>query len=305
MVYINGTEAFRSITLPAAPAVITWQTTAGNGNETTWYSHTLPTSLLQPGPNIIAVEIHQTSNTSSDISLDLELFGTEASSGDAVALTQPTRVTARCYNAGSWSALSDATYTTSDTRALRNYLRITELNYHPYDPTPAEIAQGFTDPELFEFIELHNTSLGQALNLVGVNFTDGVDFVFPSTPASLLAPGAYVLVVRNQAAYQARYGAGAVIAGEFENGTGLNNDSEHIELVTPTAGVIHSFIYNDGSPWPTAADGAGPSLEVIDTEGDYNNPFNWRASAVLGGTPGSGGKPHEEQTGAGSWWVLY
>ena len=31
----------------------------------------------------------------------------------------------------------------------------------------------------------------------------------------------------------------------------------------------------------------GPTLEVVDSEGDYNDPLNWRASTFNGGTPGS------------------
>ena len=33
---------------------------------------------------------------------------------------------------------------------LQDYLRITELNYNPYDPTAAEIAQGFDENNDFE-----------------------------------------------------------------------------------------------------------------------------------------------------------
>ncbi len=39
--------------------------------------------------------------------------------------------------------------------------------------------------------------------------------------------------------------------------------------------VIHDFSYDNTAPWPTTPDGGGPSLEVIDTEGDYNDPLNW------------------------------
>jgi hypothetical protein len=54
----------------------------------------------------------------------------------------------------------------------------------------------------------------------------------------------------------------------------------------PGGNVIHDFSYSNLSPWPTEADGGGPSLEVIDMEGNYNDPHNWRASIFAGGTPG-------------------
>ena len=50
--------------------------------------------------------------------------------------------------------------------------------------------------------------------------------------------------------------------------------------------VIHDFSYDDAAPWPLAADGTGPSLEVISTSGDYNDGTNWRASGEFGGSPG-------------------
>jgi hypothetical protein len=52
-----------------------------------------------------------------------------------------------------------------------------------------------------------------------------------------------------------------------------------------------SFTYDDVSPWPTAADGGGPSLEIIDPFGDANSGSNWRASFYVGGTPGGSGVP--------------
>ena len=52
--------------------------------------------------------------------------------------------------------------------------------------------------------------------------------------------------------------------------------------------IVHDFSYDSVEPWPLTPAGEGPSLEIIDTEGDYNDPANWRASAVEGGTPGAG-----------------
>jgi len=43
--------------------------------------------------------------------------------------------------------------------------------------------------------------------------------------------------------------------------------------------------YNDKEPWPTNADGFGPSLERLDAAAYGNDPINWRASYGPG-TPG-------------------
>ena len=67
---------------------------------------------------------------------------------------------------------------------------------------------------------------------------------------------------------------------------GISNGGESIVLVDAVGDIIHDFEYSDDLPWPVEADGGGSSLEVIDTEGNYNDPSNWRASLVLGGTPG-------------------
>ena len=99
-----------------------------------------------------------------------------------------------------------------------------------------------------------------------------------------LAPGACVLVVKNRSAFDFRYGTNRPVAGEYSGQ--LDNGGERIQLVDSYGGIILEFTYDDEAPWPTQADGQGRSLEVVDPGGNYNDPANWRASAVPGGTPG-------------------
>jgi hypothetical protein len=75
VVYVNGGEVFRSPNLPAFPTAINYLTRASSTGENTIDSATLSASGLIPGNNVIAVEIHQESITSSDVSFDLELIG--------------------------------------------------------------------------------------------------------------------------------------------------------------------------------------------------------------------------------------
>ena len=73
VVYVNGTEAFRT-NMPAG--TITHNTLAlGEADEGAWYSYYwVPTAgLLQDGDNLLSVEVHQRSTGSSDIHLNLEL----------------------------------------------------------------------------------------------------------------------------------------------------------------------------------------------------------------------------------------
>ena len=66
--------------MPAAPISITFQTFANSSvsgsGENAWNEMTIPASVLIPGQNILAVEIHQVDGMSSDISFDFQLHGT-------------------------------------------------------------------------------------------------------------------------------------------------------------------------------------------------------------------------------------
>jgi hypothetical protein len=77
VVYLNGTEIFRS-NLPEG--TITFTTTAGTavggGEETTFYEAPVDPSLLVSGANLLAVRVHQFNGPSSDLGFDLYLTGT-------------------------------------------------------------------------------------------------------------------------------------------------------------------------------------------------------------------------------------
>jgi hypothetical protein len=76
VVYLNGTEVVRH-NMPAGTITYTTpaSTAIGGADESTFYSFTLATNVLLAGTNVAAVEIHQSSGTSSDISFDLQLVG--------------------------------------------------------------------------------------------------------------------------------------------------------------------------------------------------------------------------------------
>jgi hypothetical protein len=54
-------------------------------------------------------------------------------------------------------------------------------------------------------------------------------------------------------------------------------------------GHIFDFVYDDKTPWPESPDGGGYTLVLINPSShpDLSVPANWRASAALGGTPGT------------------
>lgn len=76
VVWLNGTEAYRSPNLPAPPAVISHSTlTLAPNGENTIDMATLSRNFLISGNNLAAVEIHQQAPDSSDVSFDFELIG--------------------------------------------------------------------------------------------------------------------------------------------------------------------------------------------------------------------------------------
>jgi hypothetical protein len=167
-----------------------------------------------------------------------------------------------------------ATYAGQPSDAQR-YLVVSELMYHP------------AGDGLAEFIELFNISSSVTLDLRGMRFTQGVEFDFTGCTITSLPPGGRLLVVRDLAAFDAFYGTNRPVAGVFTNGSALSNAGELIKLEDANNETIREFAYDDQAPWPTSAD-AAYSLVLIAPEAnpDHGVATNWRASVVLGGSPG-------------------
>ncbi|CAN5455698.1 hypothetical protein BH23VER1_BH23VER1_00240 [soil metagenome] len=290
VVYLNGIEVFRSnIPAGAAPTYLdTAASVVGSTDEQTFFEQSIDPGLLVEGTNTLAVEIHQISANSSDISFDLSLVGTQTTVSTDVFLPGPGEVEvatrARAAN-GEWSALSRAVFYVDLTPAAAGNLAVSKIYYRPGQPTDAEVAAGFTDRNDFEFIELVNTSATETVHLRGIRFVDGIEFVFDDTSSGIFSipPGGRVLAVRNRAAFEFRFGTGLPVAGEF--GGALNNDGEAIALAAMGGAAIDSFTYNDAGAWPAGADGDGFSLVRL-AGGDPDDPRSWRHSVPSGGSPG-------------------
>lgn len=158
-------------------------------------------------------------------------------------------------------------------------LRITEIMYHP----PAAPAGSPYEAEDFEYVELRNIGLTN-LNLTGVRFTGGIDFSFTGSAVPTLTPGAYVLVVKNLAAFTSRYGALANVAGQYSGI--LNNAGENIQLDDAVGEKILNFSYNNS--WYPITDGPGASLVIVNQSADWRSwdlSTSWRPSAYDFGSP--------------------
>ncbi|MHC4742812.1 MAG: lamin tail domain-containing protein [Planctomycetota bacterium] len=181
-------------------------------------------------------------------------------------------VKARVWYYGYWSALREAVYPAGP---VKENLRITEIMYHPKDTNSPD------DPNR-EYIELKNIS-AETLHINLVRFTEGIDFTFADIA---LAPGQYVVVVKDRAAFEAQYpGSTALIAGEYSGS--LENRGERVKLEDAAGETILDFEYKDG--WRNITDGGGFSLTIIDPTARTNTwawKDSWRASAAEGGSPG-------------------
>lgn len=195
-------------------------------------------------------------------------------------------LTLRAYDHQGNEVGSDSITMTSTVtvRPLVDHLRISELMYHPADPSIEELAAGFGDADDFEFIEFVNTSATDTLDLAGVTLSDAIDYTFGDVS---IPPGGRIVIVGNAAAFAARYGA-IPVAGEY--GGRLNNAGEHLLVADAEGQTILDFTYDDTGPgWQPSTDGDGYSLTIVDESlvaSAWNSPTSWRASYEIGGSPG-------------------
>ncbi|MBN1676817.1 MAG: lamin tail domain-containing protein [Kiritimatiellae bacterium] len=197
------------------------------------------------------------------------LSSAAASYTGPVPLTRTLHVKARVYKSNStWSAVHAHTFNYT---AGYEKIRITEIMYNPPDGSGGE------------FVEIKNTSTDSVRGLSDVRF-DGDAYVFPR--GAELGPGAFALLVRDEAAFTNRYPGVKESVALFGVYRGkLQNDGERISLSDSDGRTITSVRYNDRDPWPREADGDGFSL-VFDGAGDQDDPLKWRASNLIGGSPG-------------------
>ena len=118
IVYLNGTEIFRD-NLPGG--AVTYTTTAPGtapDDGDTWLTTSVPMALLLTGANTLAVEVHQESVTSSDVTFDLSMTAEAAGSAQSAAIVyvaspadnatfnSPTNLTIAAHAVGTPSAVT-------------------------------------------------------------------------------------------------------------------------------------------------------------------------------------------------------
>ena len=176
------------------------------------------------------------------------------------------------------------TSTANEVLASAENTVVSEIHYHPADPTAGETAAGFDDADAFEFLELWNVSNSARVELNGSHFTSGIRFEFAET---VLEPGERAVLVADPLAFAQRYGDQVRVLGQYRGQ--LRNSGERVRLIAANGSVIADIDYDDEAPWPIEADGDGPSLSFSGTPGESlpEDPQHWAASAMLGGDPGA------------------
>ncbi len=182
----------------------------------------------------------------------------------AIVVDDASLIKARVLTSGTneWSPLLEG-YFVPENR-LKS-LMISEIMYN----------SGYND---LEFIELLNAG-DQNLNLIGISFTDGVEYTFRNN--ATLKPGGYIVLTNNMDLFNALYQFKAYDVYQKN----LSNKGETLLLSDYCGNVIDSVSYLDALPWPGQADGKGRSLELINPNLDNSLASNWWASTNLYGSP--------------------
>jgi Concanavalin A-like lectin/glucanases superfamily/CotH kinase protein/Chitobiase/beta-hexosaminidase C-terminal domain len=286
VVYLNGTQvASRNVAgFPSGTSTASAETPDLAAIVGDRVSLTPYLSRLVAGDNVLAVHGLNRSAADDDFLLSTELYGQRGlvgllpgaqPAGTGLALTRSTLVRSRTWlpATSSWSALQETFYQVGPSPCPPGALAVSELHYHPFGDGDGE------------FIELMNVS-DAAINLRGVQFSLGVEFQFPTTRDWPLAPGQRVVLVDSELTFQRIHGWSAPLGGIFRGA--FDNAGERV-LILAADGVtpLVDFTYDDGPPWPGAADGLGSSLVLINPSPTINPalPSNWRVSTRTHGNP--------------------
>ncbi|MDZ7369540.1 MAG: lamin tail domain-containing protein, partial [candidate division KSB1 bacterium] len=152
------------------------------------------------------------------------------------------------------------------------YLIINEINYNSPPYLNAE-----------DWIELYNPQD----RTIDISFWKLTDFsnnsMFSFPQGCCIGPFQYLVVCKNQAAFQTIWGKDLVFLGDLP--FGLSSKGDFIALLDDKGNVIDSLRFGVVWPWPAAANGKGAALALRYPWLDNSKAENWFAS-YNGGTPG-------------------
>ncbi|GAB4557196.1 MAG: hypothetical protein Tsb0020_01110 [Haliangiales bacterium] len=133
-------------------------------------------------------------------------------------------------------------------------LHLSELMYH------AVLDEGLE--ERYEFVELYNPN-PEDVALDGWSLGGGVSYSFAA--GDVIPAGGYLVIARDRAALVAVDGYAldsALVVGDYLGG--LDNGGDTVLLLDPVDRIVEAVSYDDGAPWPIAADALGASERWLD-----------------------------------------
>ncbi len=190
--------------------------------------------------------------------------GTSVSTDDTLELTTYTAGNYKLELTRDYYKITDDWTVTIGCAGSPSDIVITEISYNPPE----------SGSDSTEFIELYNAGPG-VVDLEGFHFTSGMVYTFP--PSVSLNSGEYLVIGVDSVALKNTYNY--TTARQWTTG-GLSNGGEPISLKDNLGNMVDSLRYDDVFPWPTAADGAGPSMVLCDPTSDNKDGANWIASGT-------------------------
>ena len=146
-----------------------------------------------------------------------------------------------------------------------------------------------------DWIELYNSqSVDQDISDWIIKDEDGFHGFFIPSGTIIPAKG-YWILCGDTAAFKQSYTNVNTFSGNIPFGFG---GQDQVRLFSSVGQLVDSVAYDNESPWPTEADGHGPTLVLMDPAKDHALPANWSKSGQFGGSPGRENLPTgvEEQS---------
>jgi len=244
VVYLNGVEVFRN-NLPAGAISNSTPASQAIATENAFVPFVINNDLLKPGVNVIAVEVHQNTGGSTDISFDL-VAGTVRLGNETQEQISTPVVQGVAYS----DLIFEAVYEEDD-----RYVSGIVINEVSTRPSSAHDNAG--DAE--DWIELLNTG-SEAVNLTGLYLTDNLN---QKTKHKLLA-GTNNEMVLAPGQYKVFWADEELNEGADHLSFKLSADGEAVglyQIVDGVVNVLDEYFYNEqteAGSFSRLPDGNGP-----------------------------------------------
>jgi hypothetical protein len=150
----------------------------------------------------------------------------------------------------------------------RTQIAISEINYN---------SDSLNSPG--DWIELYNYT-ATSVDISNWKIMDSQPINAFTIPAgTVIQPNGRLVLAENFTKFDQRF-PGVPRIGPLS--FGLAGSGEQITLMDQNGIVKVQLTYDDSLPWSKCADGMGRTLEIINPQGNPNDPANWRCGCVMG-----------------------